>query len=169
MPQTKDDENIDMEIYILLTNLRSSGNRDYHSLTSTYLIANSIFMSGVWILLNQGSVFGYCASIILSILGLILCLQMFIAQGRLRAQNMYWEKILREIENKPNWKKQKNFSNLKDIMDAKNKLGEEVDWSVKFAIKHHKKIWASRMKLMPWLFGIIFILSLGWGLYNIVN
>ncbi|HEC92758.1 MAG TPA: hypothetical protein ENI51_07185 [Candidatus Atribacteria bacterium] len=169
MTQTKDDEDIDMEIYVLLANLRSSGDGDYHNLTSTYLIANSILVSAVYILLNQSSVFGYYVSIILSILGLILCLQMVIAQGRFRAQNMYWEKILREIENKPNWKKQKIFNNLKDIMDGEEKLGEEVDRSVRFAIKYHKKIWASRMKLMPWLFGIIFILSLIWSTYNIVN
>jgi len=168
MTQPKGDEDIDIKTYVLLANLRSSGDRDYHNLTSTYLTANSILVSGVYILLNQGFVFGYYASTILSISGLILCLQMLIAQGRFRAQNMYWEKILREIENKPNWKKQKIFNNLKDIMDGKKDLGEEVDRSVKFAIKHHKKKWASRMKLMPWLFGILFILSLIWSAYNII-
>ena len=109
MTQPKGDEDIDIKTYVLLANLRSSGDRDYHNLTSTYLTANSILVSGVYILLNQGFVFGYYASTILSISGLILCLQMLIAQGRFRAQNMYWEKILREIENKPNWKKTKNL------------------------------------------------------------
>ena len=109
MTQPKGDEDIDIKTYVLLANLRSSGDTDYHNLTSTYLIANSILVSGVYILLNQGFVFGYYASTILSILGLILCLQMLIAQGRFRAQNMYWEKNFKRNREQTKLEKTKNL------------------------------------------------------------
>jgi hypothetical protein len=99
---------------------------------------------------------------------------MCIAQGRLRAQNAYCERTLRLIESQEGWSHGSFFSQWHQFMEQE--AGTHVDhkdnsyiipprhneaaFVPNFAILHHRKWWAGRMKLLPWLFGIMFGVAL---------
>ena len=74
--------------YDTLVNLWTSGVRDYHSLLSDYLTANSIFTAAIgFVLARQPSTFFFTVlGMILCVLGLLMVLQMAIVLGRFSAQ-----------------------------------------------------------------------------------
>lgn len=158
-------------VYDLLTRLRSACIRDYHILTRTYLTANSILITAIAILIAQNYTFRYYVSLILSLAGVLLCVQMYIAQGISLGERHYLERKLRITEK--NWKDgPKIFLELHDFKENGKKLPGEVGEPPLvpgFSIKYQEKWWARRMKLLPWIFGLIFTLLFVWSLYNAVK
>ena len=93
MEQHKDKQYLDdlEKNYSMLSNLWACGIRDYHNLNSNYLTANSILIAAIAITFRIGIVTTYIVSIAFSFIGILICLQMGIALGRFRSQNVYWE------------------------------------------------------------------------------
>lgn len=162
MGDKKTVEEFETQLYLLIAKLRSSGNRDYHNLTSTYLLANSIFMSATAILLTRSSFLGYSLSFVLSVMGIFLCFQMRIAQMVFLARNTYWESTLRMMENKNKKIGKYDLYNALYKLLKKGIKPEQMEDISKFeyAIKIHQKFWASRMKGLPFIFGTVFIFLL---------
>ncbi|HEC82561.1 MAG TPA: hypothetical protein ENI53_01585 [Thermoplasmatales archaeon] len=158
--------------YRMLSNLWASGIRDYHNLNSSYLTANSILIAAIAIILRMGVVTTYIVSIVFSFIGILICLQMGIALGRFRSQNAYWEWNLRIIEGDPEWKRDPFFKNLykhrEEQKILKGKYGEE-DFKPNFAIRYHRKLWAPRMKGLPFIFGTLYTIFIIWSIVNILN
>lgn len=82
--------------------LWTSGARDYHSMLSDYLTANSIFVAVIGLIVSRESSATSLSltvlTLLLCIFGILLCLQMEIVLGRLSGQNALWEWQLRGIE-----------------------------------------------------------------------
>jgi len=129
-------------------------------------------VAAIAIILRVGVVTTYIVSIAFSIIGLIICLQMAIALGRFRAQNAYWERNLRIIEADPNWKRRPFFKDLYKFREEQHVFlakDEEPEFKPNFAIKYHRKFWAPRMRDLPWVFAILYIILLLWSLGNLLN
>lgn len=86
--------------YDHLITLWTSGVRNYHTMLSDYLTANSIFVAVIGLLVSRESpAFLFTALIIvLCVFGMLLCFQMAIVLGRFSGQNALWEWKLRGIE-----------------------------------------------------------------------
>ena len=86
--------------YDSLVTLWTSGIRDYHSLLSDYLTANSIFVAAMGFLLARqpATIIFSILIIILCLFGMLMSLQMAIVLGRFSTQNFIWEWRLRGIE-----------------------------------------------------------------------
>jgi hypothetical protein len=154
-----------MREYALLAGLRSEGHRDYHNMSLVYLSAISILITGGGILQsgiigNQISPIGYLISIILSVVGIFLCIQMALAQGIFRTWNSYLEEKLMQIEESKNWKWHRVFLGIYAIKGGKKDEEKEKTASSKFipslAVKYRDKWWAGRMKLLPTVFVSVF-------------
>ena len=147
--------------YSSLLNLWSSGIRDYHSLFSAYLTANSIFIAATVLLFME--LFQGCYDwpilvgfIIVCFIGCLIALQMAIALGRFSAQNGLIGWRIRGIE--------RNFADeqikiLTDIWKFREKKetiedsdNDPPSWEPNRAIRVHRRKWAIRSKLVPWLF-----------------
>jgi hypothetical protein len=72
-------------VYDHLITLWTSGVRDYHSMLSDYLTANSIFVAVIGLIVSRESPTMSLTVLILllCIFGILLCLQMAIVLGRL--------------------------------------------------------------------------------------
>ena len=85
--------------YDHLITLWTSGVRDYHSMLSDYLTANSIFVAVIGLIVSRESPAMSLSLtvliLLLCIFGILLCLQMAIVLGRLTGQNALWEWKLR--------------------------------------------------------------------------
>ena len=92
------------QTYGNLINLWTSAVRDYHSLLSDYLMANSIFVAAIgYILARQPpTILFTCLGMILCVFGIFMVVQMAIVLGRFSAQIALWEWQLRGIER--HWK-----------------------------------------------------------------
>jgi len=156
--------------YKYLLDLWTSGVRDYHSLLSDYLTANSIFVAAIVFLVIRQPV-----SLIFSLLVLILCLfgilmtlQMMIVLGRFSAQNDLWEWQLRGIERTTDWPQQKLFDDLYRFRDQQESLEDKANEPPAFhpswVLRHHRQWWAHRAITFPLYFGIIYGLFLIWGI-----
>lgn len=156
--------------YSHLIGLWTSGVRDYHSLLSGYLTANSIFVAAIGFLVTRQPV-----TLIFSVLVIILCsfgllisLQMAIVLGRFSAQNELWEWRLRGIERSPGWTDRRLFVDLHRFRDQQETLEDTAnepravrpDWP----LRHHRRWWAHRATTFPLFFGIIYGLFFIWGL-----
>jgi len=151
-------------------NLWTSGIRDYHSLTSTYVTANSFLITALAFLLkdipNGDGSDKLIPSLAICIVGLYLVLQMYFAQSRFRAQNIYWEFNLIKLENesKCDCKKKSRrpiFTRWKQFMECgcdKNMV-EFLDreYEKDFGMKHHRSWFAQRMKTFPLIFACIYL------------
>src|SRR5512144_341900 len=86
--------------YDHLLTLWTSGVRDYHSMLSDYLTANSIFVAVIGLTVSRESpALSFTVLILLlCVFGILLCLQMAIVLGRFSGQNALWEWQLRGIE-----------------------------------------------------------------------
>src|SRR5512133_3127813 len=89
--------------YSHLLTLWTSGVRDYHSMLSDYLTANSIFVAVIGLLVSRESVAlpFTLVIVLLSGIGILMSVQMAIVLGRFSTQNGFWEWQLRGIESMP--------------------------------------------------------------------
>src|SRR5512134_3250176 len=108
LPETGDDGSLH-DAYEHLLTLWTSGVRDYHTMLSDYLTANSIFVAVIGLLVSRESLaLPFTVLIVLlCIFGLLLSLQMAIVLGRFSGQNALWEWQMRGIEQAPLWSGQK--------------------------------------------------------------
>ncbi len=128
-----------------LLHLWTSGIRDYHSLLSDYLTANSIFVAAIGFLLARQpatkifSVFVF----VLCIFGVLITLQMAIVLGRFDAQNAFWEWRLRGIERSAGWKQATLFEDFFSLKDEKRVLTDEQNSPTTFhpnwALRVHRQ------------------------------
>lgn len=151
-----------------LLHLWTSGIRDYHSLLSDYLTANSIFVAAIGFLLAREpatkifSIFVF----VLCIFGVLITLQMAIVLGRFDAQNAFWEWRLRGIERSAAWTRIKLFEDFLSLKDEKQVLKDDRNIPPAFypnwALRVHRQWWARRAVSFPLFFGIIYGLFLLW-------
>ncbi len=158
------------QAYNNLINIWTSGIRDYHSLLSDYLTANSIFVAAIGFLVARQPV-----TIIFSLLILVLCcfgvlitLQMAIVLGRFAAQNAAWEWQLRGIERGPDWSHPKLFVDLERFRDQHQPLENERNDPARlvpnWATRQHRQWWARREISFSLFFGSVYALFFIWGL-----
>ena len=154
--------------YEHLLTLWTCGVRDYHSMLSDYLTANSIFVAVLGLLVSRESL--HLPIIILTVLlcvfGLLLCLQMAIVLGRLSGQNALWEWQMRGIEQSPEWSDQLLLTSLyrlhKTREPIENRRNEPPVFLPNWAFRHHRRWWAHRAISFPIFFGCVYGLFLLW-------
>lgn len=150
--------------------LWTSGIRDYQSLLSGYLTANSIFVAAIGFLLAHEpatkvfSIFLF----VLCIFGVLITLQMAIVLGRCDAQNDFWEWRLRGIERSPGWSRLTPFEDFLSLKDKKEVLGDPRNIPPTFhpswPLRVHRQWWAHRAVSFPLFFGIIYGAFLVWSM-----
>lgn len=156
--------------YRNLIELWTSGIRDYHSLLSDYLTANSIFVAAIGFLLVRQPlprVFALLV-IILCLFGVLMALQMAIVLGRFSAQTALWEWRLRGIESRGQWTRPRLFVDLHRYRDQRESLEEAGNdpptVRPSWALRQHRQWWARREISFPLFFGIVYGLFLVWSL-----
>lgn len=170
------------ELYKILISLRSSGTRDYHSLNATYLTANIVLSTLISLLMFMGGdpSQGINAMImILSLLGVFLCLQMVFAQNRMRYINKLYEERLQKIEKGNKWKHQV-FMDIKNLVydeekctwkklpgDYTSKYGYTSELDKDRFIGFANCWFGGRMKTFPWIFIFLYTLSLIYQLFQL--
>jgi len=143
--------------YENLINLWTSGVSQYHSLTLAYLTANSILMAAIGVILSSKYFYKsnlYLISMMFSLAGLIICIQMYIALGSLRSQNAYFERCLRILERRSY--KYNIFTNLYKFRELGKILPreyDEEDFPPYAAVRFNREWWAQRIRILPVLFG----------------
>jgi len=107
------------QTYGTLVELWTSGVRDYHSLLSDYLTANSVFVAAIgFILARQPPTFFFTLlGMILCVFGILMVLQMAIVLGRFSAQIALWEWHLRGIELQTSWTQPQLFLRLQQYRE----------------------------------------------------
>lgn len=158
--------------YANLIALWTSGIRDYHSLLSDYLTANSIFVAAIVFLVGQGDgkdLFDLIV-VVLCTFGLIMTMQMAVVLGRFSGQNALWEWYLRRIESRPEWSQEKLFTDLYRFRDLHEVIrdGKDEEFKPGWAVRRHKHWWARRDVIFPLFFGIVYALFLMWGVSRLV-
>lgn len=154
--------------YNNLIRLWTSGVRDYHSLLSDYLTANSIFVAAIGFLLARDltSMIFIILVIILCTFGVLMAFQMAIVLGRFSAQNTIWEWRLRGIERTGNWNQRGLFVDLHRFRDQQESLQDPENdppaLHPSWAVRRHRQWWARREISFPLFFGIIYALFLLW-------
>ena len=159
--------------YRNLLELWTSGVRDYHSLLSDYLTANSIFVAAIGFLLARQPftlIFAMLV-VILCLFGVLMTVQMAIVLGRFSAQTTLWEWQLRGIEGKEQWNQPKLFVDLHRYRDRHESLHDRANdppaVSPTWALRQHRQWWARREFSFPLFFGIAYGLFLIWSLTQI--
>ena len=156
--------------YSHLLTLWTSGVRDYHSMLSDYLTANSIFVAVIGLLVSRESVAlpFTLVIVLLSGIGILMSVQMAIVLGRFSTQNGFWEWQLRGIESMPGWRDRKPVSGLYRIREHHETIVEETNeprfFEPSWAFRQHRQWWAHRAISFPWFFGTVYALFLLWGL-----
>ena len=160
--------------YEHLLTLWTSGVRDYHSMLSDYLTANSIFVAVLGLLVSRESLHLpiMVLVVLLCIMGLLLCLQMAIVLGRLSGQNALWEWQLRGIEQSPGWPGQLLLTGLyrlhKTREPIENPRNEPRAFMPNWAFRHHRRWWAHRAISFPIFFGCVYGLFLMWAATHLI-
>lgn len=155
--------------YEHLVALWTSGVRDYHSILSDYLTANSIFVAVIGLLVSREALpLPMMALIVLlSIFGLLLCFQMAIVLGRFSGQNALWEWQLRGIEHTPEWENQKLLTTLYRLHETRESVedqrNEPAVFEPNWAFRRHRRWWAHRAISFPVFFGCVYGLFFLWG------
>lgn len=171
---TQDRDMMQSDYGHLLT-LWTSGVRDYHSMLSDYLTANSIFVAVIGLLVSRESVAlpFTLVIVLLSVIGILMSVQMAIVLGRFTAQNSFWEWQLRGIECMPEWRNRKPVSGLYRIREHRETIVEETNeprtFEPSWAFRQHRQWWAHRAISFPWFFGTVYGLFLLWGLTQVVR
>ena len=161
--------------YDHLLSLWTAGVRDYHSLLSDYLTANSIFVAAIGFLLARASSMRIFSALVLvlCVFGVMLTLQMAIVLGRFDAQNAYWEWRLRGIERAPQWTQSKLFEDFFRLKDQKQVLRDQWNTPGSFhpnwALRVHRRWWARRAVSFPLFFGILYALFMLWSLTQMLG
>jgi len=159
--------------YDHLITLWTSGARDYHSMLSDYLTANSIFVAVIGLIVSRESptLSLVVLILLLCIFGILLCLQMAIVLGRLSGQNALWEWQLRGIELAQDWQEQKLITGLYRLHEARQPVedlrNEPPVFKPNWAFRRHRQWWAHRSVSFPWFFGCVYGLFLIWGLTHL--
>ena len=163
------------QTYANLITLWTCGIRDYHSLLSDYLTANSIFVAAIGFLLARTSLpfIFMLVVLILCLFGILMAIQMAIVLGRFSAQNALWEWRIRGIEKDSRGMRYELFSDLdrfqhghESLTDAGNDPPQFVpNW----ATRQHRQWWARREVSFPLFFGIIYALFFVWGIVQVVG
>ena len=159
--------------YDHLITLWTSGARDYHSMLSDYLTANSIFVAVIGLIVSRESptLSLVVLILLLCIFGILLCLQMAIVLGRLSGQNALWEWQLRGIELTQGWQGQKLVTGLNRLHEARqsveNPRNEPPYFKPNWAFRQHRQWWAHRSVSFPWFFGSVYGLFLIWALTHL--
>jgi hypothetical protein len=155
--------------------LWTSGVRDYHTMLSDYLTANSIFVAVIGLILSQVSLaFSFTVLIVLlCVFGILLCLQMAIVLGRLSGQNALWEWRLRGIEVDPEWHKEKLLTGLHQLHETRQPIedrrNEPPVFEPNWAFRRHRQWWAHRAISFPWFFGSVYALFFLWSVAKLLN
>ena len=156
--------------YEHLLTLWTCGVRDYHSLLSDYLTANSIFVAVLGLLVSREShhIPIIILTVLLCVFGLFLCLQMAINLGRFSGQNALWEWQLRGIEQSQEWSDQLLLTSLyrlhKTREPIENRRNEPPIFLPNWAFRHHRRWWARRAVSFPIFFGSVYGLFLLWAM-----
>ena len=127
------------QTYGNLVNLWTSAVRDYHSLLSDYLMANSIFVAAIgYILARQPPTFLFtCLGMILCVFGILMVAQMAIVLGRFSAQIALWEWQLRGIERQTSWTQPHLFIRLQEYRDHHQSLEDHRTIHRSYARRGH--------------------------------
>jgi len=162
------------QTYANLITLWTCGIRDYHSLLSDYLTANSIFVAAIGFLLarQELQLIFTAVVLILCLFGILMAVQMAIVLGRFSAQNMLWEWRLRGIEKDAHGMSYKLFSDLYRFRSGRETLTDANNHPSQFtpnwATRQHRQWWARREVSFPLFFGIIYALFLVWGIVQLM-
>jgi hypothetical protein len=158
-----------------LLTLWTSGVRDYHTMLSDYLTANSIFVAVIGLLVSRESLtFPLTVLIVLlCVFGILLCLQMAIVLGRFSGQNALWEWQLRGIERDPEWHAQRLVTSLYQLHETRQPIedrrNEPPVFEPNWAFRQHRQWWAHRAVSFPWFFGLVYGLFLMWALTQLTR
>lgn len=161
--------------YEHLLTLWTSGVRDYHTMLSDYLTANSIFVAVIGLLVSRESLAPPFTVLIvlLCVFGLLLCLQMAIVLGRFSGQNALWEWQLRGIELAPEWQGQKLITGLYRLHETQQPIEDRQNdpqvFTPNWAFRQHRQWWAHRAVSFPWFFGCVYGLFLLWALTRLIR
>ena len=161
--------------YEHLLSLWTSGVRDYHSMLSDYLTANSIFVAVIGLIASRESLaLSFTVLIaLLCLFGILLCLQMAIVLGRLSGQNALWEWRLRGIEQDPQWEAPKLVTSLYQLHEARRPIedhrNEPPVFKPNWAFRQHRQWWAHRAVSFPWFFGSVYGLFFLWATTQLIR
>ena len=161
--------------YNHLLTLWPAGVRDYHTMLSDYLTANSIFVAVVGLLVSRESLAFPLTIIIVvvSLIGILMSAQMAIVLGRFSGQNALWEWQLRGIEALPEWRDRKPVSSLYRLREHHETIVDETNeprsFEPSWAFRQHRQWWAHRAISFPWVFGTVHGLFLLWGLTQVAR
>lgn len=167
LPETGGDGSL-RDAYEHLLTLWTSGVRDYHTMLSDYLTANSIFVAVIGLLVSRESLAPPFTMLIvlLCIFGLLLSLQMAIVLGRFSGQNALWEWQMRGIEQAPQWGGQKLLTGLYRLHESRQSILDQRNdppvFEANWAFRQHRQWWAHRAVSFPWFFGSVYSLFLLW-------
>jgi hypothetical protein len=159
--------------YNHLITLWTSGTRDYHSMLSDYLTANSIFVAVIGLIVSRESptLSLVVLILLLCIFGILLCLQMAIVLGRLSGQNALWEWQLRGIELAQDWPEHKLLTGLYRLHEMRQPIedfrNEPPVFKPNWAFRQHRQWWAHRSVSFPWFFGSVYGLFLVWAVTHL--
>jgi hypothetical protein len=154
--------------YDHLLTLWTSGVRDYHSMLSDYLTANSIFVAVIGLIVSRETPALSFTILILLLctFGIMLCLQMAIVLGRLSGQNALWEWHLRGIEMGPGWQRQRLITGLYQLHETHQEIEDLQNippvFKPNWAFRQHRQWWAHRAVSFPWFFGCVYGLFFIW-------
>jgi hypothetical protein len=161
--------------YENLVTLWTSGVRDYHSLLSDSLLANSIFVAAIGLLLarQEAAAIFTLPVALLCIFGILMTIQMAILLGRFSAQNRLWEWQLRGIEQASSWTHRRVFTELHQFRDRRTALRDqgndpcvlEPNW----AICQHRQWWARREISFPYFFGSVYGVLFIWATTQLLD
>lgn len=169
-----DETDLDSTYEHLLT-LWTSGVRDYQSMLSDYLMANSIIVMVIGLIVSREShTLPFTVLIVLLCsFGILLCLQMAIVLGRLSGQNALWEWRLRGIEQAPEWHKEKLMTSLYRLHEIRQPIEDQRNEPTVFvpnwAFRQHRQWWAHRAISFPWFFGSVYALLLVYSVTKLLS
>lgn len=161
--------------YQHLLTLWTSGVRDYHTMLSDYLTANSIFVAVIGLLVSRESLAlpFTLVIVLLSTIGILMSAQMAIVLGRFSGQNALWEWQLRGIETRPEWLSRKPVSTLYRLREHRETIVDQSNepnaFEPSWAFRQHRQWWAHRAISFPWFFGTVYGLFLLWGVTQIAR
>ncbi|MGA6829331.1 hypothetical protein ACO9S2_17205 [Nitrospira sp. NS4] len=161
--------------YDHLLTLWTSGVRDYHTMLSDYLTANSIFVAVIGLLVSRESLALPFTVLILLLcsFGLLLSLQMAIVLGRFAGQNALWEWQMRGIEQDPEWKEHQLLTGLHQLHESRqpieNLRNEPTVFTPNWAFRQHRQWWAHRAVSFPWFFGCVYGVFLIWAVIQLIR
>lgn len=161
--------------YEHLLMLWTSGVRDYHTMLSDYLTANSIFVAVIGLIVSRESLaLSFTVLIgLLCVFGILLCLQMAIVLGRLSGQSALWEWRLRGIEQAPEWEARKLVTALYQLHETRQPIEDPRNVPPVFvpnwAFRQHRQWWAHRAVSFPWFFGSVYGAFLVWVVAQLIE